>query len=432
MWRNRGAPAASAALARRHAASGHGKLAGQSPRSSVLVRLVDKQWEQELRDGLAVCEGSWSLACPFIKQQVIERLLAVMALDKIELVTRFNLADFAAGVSDVGALRAIVNAGGQVRGLRGLHSKVFIFGDQRAAVTSANLTTAALSRNAEFGCISQDPDFVGACREYLDELWQRASAPVTIGQLDEWDAIVTARLAQGGRPSWLDALPDFGASSPLPSASPFAGQAAAAAATSAVGWPAESGQAWVKFFGQGHDRASPDAAILDQIDGAGCHWACTYPKGRRPRSVSNGDTMFMGRLTHSPNDTLIFGRAIALAHVDDRDTASADEIERRSWKVDWPNYIRVHHAEFIAGKLSDGISLGTLMDELGPNAFGSTQENLLAGQGRNTNPRKALRQQPAVRLTAEAMAWLTERFEHASSVNGRVPTSELDQLDWPS
>jgi hypothetical protein len=102
----------------------------------------------------------------------------------------------------------------------------------------------------------------------------------------------------------------------------------------------------------------------------------------------------------------------------------------RPWKEHWPVYIRVQHPEFIAGRLGDGISLNALMDELGANAFFSTQENLHSGRG-NTDPRRAYMRQPQVRLTAEAFSWLSGRFERALSVKGRIPVSELEKLDWP-
>jgi hypothetical protein len=38
------------------------------------------------------------------------------------------------------------------------------------------------------------------------------------------------------------------------------------------------------------------------------------------------------------------------------------------------NYIRVHHAEFVAGTIGNGVSLNELMDELGQ-SFMATQRN---------------------------------------------------------
>jgi hypothetical protein len=83
--------------------------------------------------------------------------------------------------------------------------------------------------------------------------------------------------------------------------------------------------AFVKFLGDASDRLLRTYPIIDEVRDSGSHWALTYPKrrdGGRPRAVADGDTMFIARLTHSPNDIRIFGRAIARAHVDDRDTAT--------------------------------------------------------------------------------------------------------------
>jgi hypothetical protein len=155
------------------------------------------------------------------------------------------------------------------------------------------------------------------------------------------------------------------------------------------------------------------------------------PLGKRPRQVRSGDTLFTARLVRKPHDTLIFGRAIGLAYVANRDDASPAEIEARPWKRQWPHYIRVHHGEFVAGPLAHGVSLSELMDTLGADAFASTHANRVSGVG-NVNPRAAVRQQAAVRLTSEGAAWVTRRLEDAFATHGYIPPEQLAQLDWPS
>jgi hypothetical protein len=140
--------------------------------------------------------------------------------------------------------------------------------------------------------------------------------------------------------------------------------------------------------------------------------------------------MFMGRLVENRDDIIIYGRAIGLRHVEVRDEASAEEIERRTWKENWPIYVRVHHAEFVAGTLENGIRLSTLMDELKSDSFISTQENSRKGSG-NTDPRGAYRQQASAQLTSEAFSWLNQRLETAFARHGKLTPAELDKLDWP-
>lgn len=193
------------------------------------------------------------------------------------------------------------------------------------------------------------------------------------------------------------------------------------------------GTGWVKFFGSASNRASPDAPVLDVLARTGAHWAGTYPAGRRPRSVRDGDVLFQARLATLADgaaDILVFGRAAALAYVEGRDDADAADLALRPWKRRWPHYVRVRGGEFVAGTLADGVSLGELMDALGAEAFATTQRNALTGHG-NVDPRQAYRQQPAVRLSHEGRAWLDERLDEAFARVGRLAAAQLARLDWP-
>lgn len=140
--------------------------------------------------------------------------------------------------------------------------------------------------------------------------------------------------------------------------------------------------------------------------------------------------MFMGRLVKEPKDILIFGRAIGLKHVEGRDDASAQEIKDRPFKEKWSRYVRVHHAEFLAGPLGNGISLNAMMKTLGANSFLSTQQNAKKGSDK-TNPRRAYQRQAAVELTPEAAGWINDRLQDAFDRFGTLPAVELAALDQP-
>jgi len=58
----------------------------------------------------------------------------------------------------------------------------------------------------------------------------------------------------------------------------------------------------------------------------------TYPKAGGHGRSQMETTLFTARLVKDPNDTLIFGRAIGMAHVDGRDDATAAEIDARHGK----------------------------------------------------------------------------------------------------
>ncbi|HEV2728146.1 MAG TPA: hypothetical protein VGV34_07615 [Solirubrobacterales bacterium] len=182
---------------------------------------------------------------------------------------------------------------------------------------------------------------------------------------------------------------------------------------------------FVKFFGQATNRSPRDRPVLDAAATSGSHRICTYPAGRRPRAVRDGDLMFMGHLVAGPNDIAVYGRGIARAYEEGRDDASPEDVARRPWLARWPHFIRVHDVELVDGTLGDGVSLNELMDELGPYAFGPTAENADRGIG-NVDPRKSIRQAAAIRLSEAGTSWLNEELEVRFRELGKLRGDRLD------
>jgi len=383
-------------------------------------QLIDSGWDKIIQEAVTSDRSDLRVVCPFIKVRAAKRLLAGKRPESIQVITRFHLGDMCDGVSDTKALRLLLEHGAKIRGVRNLHAKLYLFGDQRAIVTSANLTEAALFRNHEFGFVSNEDEIIMRCREYFDSLWKKAGPDLDLTKLEGWEKRIERVQVAGSRPATSSGLSDEGTDVGLVPPEVMA-------ATPRV---AEAPQSFVKFFGEGHNRASLDMPVLEEVNRSGCHWACSYPKTKRPRQVEDGAVMFMGRLMENPNDTIIYGRAIGLRHVEGRDEASEMEIEFREWKEIWPMYVRVHHAEFVAGTLKNGISLSALMDELKSDSFTSTQEHARTGNG-NTDPRGAYRQQAQVQLSKEGFAWLNNRLELAFAKHGKLTPAELEKLDWP-
>ena len=383
-------------------------------------RLVDSHWESEFTEAMSFDSSALRIVSPFIKLGPASRLLS-LGPESVQVITRFNMNDFASGVSDSGALRHLLQGGARVRGIKNLHAKLYLFSSSRAIVTSANLTDSGLRRNAEFGVVTDDPAAITRCIAYFDGLWKRAGSDLEIHKLDEWDRDLSRYLSSGFRPGTPLDLGDFGADVGL----------TAALDRQIPPFFIDPPQAFVKFHGESKNRAPLSYPTLDEVRGAGCHWALAYPAGGggRPTGVNNGAVMFISRLVDGP-DIRVFGRAIALQHKAGRDDATEFDIQLRPWKSRWPRYIRVHHAEFVAGAMENGVSLGELMDTLGSSSFVSTKRNAGLGKG-NTNPRRAFMMQSAVQLSEEGFEWLNLRLQEAFDIYGRVPDHVLRGLDRP-
>ncbi len=173
-----------------------------APEDYVMIFRIVRHWmgQGDRRCPARRCLGGPDRLARSSRSVPAERLLRRGKPKTLQVITRFNLDDFGAGVSDLSALRVLLDSGAQIRGLRGLHAKLYLLGANRAIVTSANLTEAAMLRNHELGFVGDGPEVVGACRAYFDTLWGRAGNNLTHSRLEAWESTVGAYLASGARP----------------------------------------------------------------------------------------------------------------------------------------------------------------------------------------------------------------------------------------
>lgn len=236
--------------------------------------LVDSGWKAIINKAAKQSnQAKLRIICPFIKKRVIENLVQKARPSDIQIITRFNLLDFFNGVSDIAALQFLLKSGAQIRGIRNLHAKLYLFGESQVIVTSANLTDAALSRNHEFGFIADDEQIISHCHNYFDDLWNKAGSNLSLAQTDQWDKKVTEQLAKGAKPSSIADLGDEGVEADQTTIPPL----------ESPPWVADANQAFVKFFGVSNDREDLSLPVIEEVKRAGCHWACTYPNNKRPR-----------------------------------------------------------------------------------------------------------------------------------------------------
>ena len=192
--------------------------------------------------------------------------------------------------------------------------------------------------------------------------------------------------------------------------------------------PTIPNQYFIKFFGTSDDRKFKDFNVIEEIKRSACHKVLSYPKGKRPRQVRDGDLIFIGRLVRDPFDIMIIGRTIGIKYDPRIDNATQSDINLRKWRREWPHYIRINRPEFVKGRLGDRISLYRLMQELGSNIFASTYAHALEKDG-NIDPRKAYIRQASVRLTPYAARIINERLDDLFSNFGRFTEEDLQGID---
>lgn len=365
----------------------------------VTIQLIHKNWRKELTAALRADASELRIICPFIQVGALDSLLSLKP-GNVQVITRFKISDFVNGVSDVAALQKLLEADAQVRGIKNLHTKLYLFAN-RAIVTSANLTKAALDSNHEFGLVTDDTDTIDVCRNYFDDLWQRGGGNLSRDQVDEWEKKITRYRVSGGRSGSQAGLEDFGvdagiADSPL------------------VRMPTvvtDASQAFVKFLGLRRESVPLSTSTSKVIELDGCHWAVSY--SYRCRAVQDGNIIFMAWATRDLEDYRIFGWAVGMQHQPGRDDVQPDDIDPGPKSEGWPHYIRVHNAEFVAGPLANGVSRNDMKKELG--------ENSLKQRNRS-----------GIALSEDEFFWLREKLQEAFDTHGKVPHATLAQLYRPT
>jgi HKD family nuclease len=382
-------------------------------------KFIDTGWAKIFEEISARNSNEYKFITPFIQLNTIKTILRNRKNLQFKLITRFNLSDFFDGVSNLDAIEYILKRGDEIKGLKNLHSKLYVFDSREAILSSANLTQAALLKNFEFGMHTSSPEAISSLESYFDNLWEKIPSTLNYQQIEKWRKEIDSEAKKGKNSYENRDLKDYGHS--LKNTQKTGSEKYFSNLKNEK-------QYFIKFFGEGNNRANRDMHILEEIERSGCHWACTYPTNKRPRKVRDGAIMFMGRLSSNPNDILIYGYATGKSYKDGRDDATQYDLKIRSWKEKWPRYIRVHDAHFINGTLKDGISMNELMEKFGYNSFASTLRNKIKEDG-NINPRTAYMQQASVELTEDAASWLKDTIDTKLSYYGQISNSILSKIE---
>lgn len=345
---------------------------------------------------------------PFISKTIVDHLLINFRGKEIKIITRFNLNDFCSGVSSLSALKDLLSKNVKLKGIKDLHSKVYLFDTKSTIITSANFTSGGFFNNYEFGVKSIDPKIIKSTKEYFQNLWDLDAKTLTLSELLEWEQKIKD---SNSFPKNIK-LPDYGVCASIQGTRPK--------------------QYFIKFFGKSEHREGLSFTSKEEIQRSHCHWALTFSgrrgryKNGRPRKYKTGDIVYMARMLEG-RDYAIFGKGIALQHNDKRDNASPEDITQVPWKVDWPVYIRVKDTQFIDGKMEDCPKLSELINTLHYDSFPSTQKMHFDGKD-NINPWDSLRQQADIALTDIGAEWLENKFQEAISDKGAVNDLFLDNL----
>lgn len=147
--------------------------------------------ELELMNALRVASDRVLLASPFISIRIAKQLAGIASVSTAtwSLLTRLDAAAAAGGYLSTDGLRALMDAGVDVRHARRLHAKVYLADETFGMIGSANLTGPGLGASADPNLelsLRLRPEDAVAARARADGWWH-TSTPVSRRDIDDLD-----------------------------------------------------------------------------------------------------------------------------------------------------------------------------------------------------------------------------------------------------
>lgn len=370
-----------------------------------MLKTIQSEWLNEI---LVELESTKKLKIisPFITLNVVKKVLNKFKGKEIELITRYNLNDFKVGASSLDALQVLQNEGCKIKGIKNLHSKMYLFDERSVIITSANFTSGGFFNNREFGILSKDKIILDDSLSYFNKLWSFDDQILSEGKISDWRQELNEETSEKKPKNFL---PDYGISE--------------------KDKVLNNRKYFIKFFGKNNSRVKKDYHARREIEHGCCHYALAFSRkknDKRPRKYRDGDVVFMARMLDG-KDYAIFGRGNTFAHQDTRDVADINDIKHAPWLKDWPILIRVHSTKFIDSKMEDCPRLREMIENLDYESFDKTLKKHSEGI-QKINPWHSLRQQADVQLSESGAFWLERKFKNALSINGMIPESYIKQF----
>ena len=154
------------------------------------MQYIQPPWENYFFSKVQSVEKSLYLSSPYIKNTVATLFYEVLRSKQnlnlsIQILTRIRIQDLIDGASDLEAfekllqLEELEGVNAEIRCISNLHAKVYIFDQNSAIVTSANLTPSGLKSNIEYGIEVTDPTTIQQMLVDMGNYWDAAETLTT-------------------------------------------------------------------------------------------------------------------------------------------------------------------------------------------------------------------------------------------------------------
>ncbi len=152
-----------------------------------MSELIRDQFYNQFMDLCSNSKESIKLCAPFVKSNIINEILSISKKDiELSLITNINLNSLCHGALDISALKILSTKNYPITNAQNLHAKIYIFDDNKCAITSANLSYSGLRKNIEYGVIIDNKSEINkVINDYNRIITNQLNGEITLTQINQ-------------------------------------------------------------------------------------------------------------------------------------------------------------------------------------------------------------------------------------------------------
>lgn len=156
------------------------------------MKLLKNPWDNLFYDLISSSKESIKITSPYVKENIVSKMISSKKdIVDISLITSFKLMNYYVGASDLEALNKIIISGGNIKNYQKLHSKIYIFDDKIAVISSSNLTNGGLINNFEYGVLIDDENVNNVVNDYNLLTNNEFTGKITLNEINEAKKIIS-------------------------------------------------------------------------------------------------------------------------------------------------------------------------------------------------------------------------------------------------
>lgn len=404
-----------------------------------MLKLISKEHRPQIVELFANAQKNVNIISPFIGMDMANLLCQCLANNNqisCKIITRFYREDFISGVSDLRALKKLVEAGVDIYLLNKLHTKLYLFDKSTAMIGSANFTSGGFRFNHELSLmIKEETKVLAEIQSYFDDLVEqiellgefkltleriqseiketnrlrdlRTDSKTTFKNNTKFGADIDQTLITLENENITDPIQHF------------------IIGDSKKSIEGVGPNIWLKFEGEASSRFSVKERYSPTITNKfKCGITC-FPDKNQRLNIADNDYIYLALVSRTDQGTpvspIIVGRGITEGYKE-KNFADDSMKKKYTWMEHYPLFCVYKEFEYLDTEIENGIPLAEVLSKVGSKTYiSSCEENCSLQELMKVHYQKAY-----ITLTNDAKKYIDEVFDQLVRKYGSIRLSETN------